>query len=454
MTDFTAHHIISTFARAVEVLGTATRPATVLRGKVIREAERGVWVRTSGRSFAPEHFVTETDLRSGTYVAATPDGVAMTFPARDGRTPSTNIYDRDASQLMIVLGQLKIAGYGTDDVLLFRYENDAPDATRPVSYRNLRELDRYIATCRHARTHRDTCPNCDAATDTIVSAIAGTGVKVTERLGDHTHRLGMIAVLGDTWAAMTDDRDLIGTGIVSADSAVRALRLDHKRRSHQLALRHVPAAAFIPGNPFRRADLERTVDTAAMMVLADDPDVRRALRTLNAAGITTGTMFEAALRLKAEQDARLAPALAQRPNMMDLDVARTMSLKPEEIVSGPTSLVTHALGRSDMLRPQPTTFRTTNYFVQEAAALRELLTEVHTAACHLSDTHDLCFRIPSRHHDETRMPCVVRQEKAVRLWTKRNRARREYPEIYATSGLYPDSVADLIAAIDPDPSAL
>jgi len=74
---------------------------------------------------------------------------------------------------------------------------------------------------------------------------------------------------------------------------------------------------------------------------------------------------------------------------------------------------------------------TTPAVARAAAAMSELgrvlreqykLDPTHTAACHLSEHHELCVRIPRGAPSDAVMPCVFEQRVAVRRWLVRQRA--------------------------------
>ncbi len=90
------------------------------------------------------------------------------------------------------------------------------------------------AVCYHGNTVTDSCPGCDALEEDVKDLLFRGGVDVTD---GESIRLGTIGRHEDgTWAAMTGGEEVVGTGIIDADSAVRALRLDHKCRMHPFAI--------------------------------------------------------------------------------------------------------------------------------------------------------------------------------------------------------------------------
>lgn len=139
------------------------------------------------------------------------------------------LYDRLLSKAVIVLGG-DAAGN-----LVVRYENALDDITCPVDEKILRCSPDFVAICAHNYTSNDSCPGCDADYDTLINKVERYGVEVSDHigqsLGQPSTELGMIYQHADcTWSAVTPSGVILGSNIVDADSAVRALRLDHKIR--------------------------------------------------------------------------------------------------------------------------------------------------------------------------------------------------------------------------------
>lgn len=212
--------------------------------------------------------------------------------AGDAPTLTTKIYDRTACQSMIVLGT-----YPNGMGVYFRYESDKHDKVREVSRTRLRTLTKYAALCGHGYTANDSCPGCDADHGTRAGDIELYGTEVSEHIGQPVGQahieLGMIYRHADcTWSALSPTGVVIGSNIVSADSAVRALRLDHKVRVWRTAL-----------NDNVLYDARKLDEKLSAIGITDRnrQQVEDAVSLLRACGIITGEQFERRLSALTEE---------------------------------------------------------------------------------------------------------------------------------------------------------
>lgn len=218
------------------------------------------------------------------------------------------LYDWLSSKVVTVLGGTAAGS------LVVRYKNAPDDVTCTIDEKILRCSPDFVAVCAHYYTANDLCPGCDADYDELINMVERYGVEVSDHIGQALGKpnieLGMIYQHADcTWSAVSPSGVVLGSNIVDADSAVRALRLDHKIRVWFTAL-----------NDNVLHDARKLDEAAAQNVdTREDYEIRQAVRTLMSYGVTTAAQFVAhvadVLKLDGVLAATEAKILAPEPNV-------------------------------------------------------------------------------------------------------------------------------------------
>ena len=142
------------------------KPVTVLGTELITnswgDSQTVVWVRSADgvEFYRPvDHFTRTHPTLGEHYVATDANGEPQI------KATLVKLYDDAACQAMLVLGTGVSPRYPAIPGVLFRYENDRPDAVKFVAALELKRNPRYSAVCKHVYGPHDSCPNCDAVAE-------------------------------------------------------------------------------------------------------------------------------------------------------------------------------------------------------------------------------------------------------------------------------------------------
>jgi hypothetical protein len=184
-----------------------------------------------------------------------------------------------------------------------------------------------VALCAHGYTANDSCPGCDIEHDDLAARMNDHGVAVSVRIvTGHTIELGTIYQHADcTWSSMVPTGEVIAVSVPTADSAIRVLTLDHKRRVWLTAINEAQTRAE------EAAELDvvaaEFLDADGMVVMSDaeafevysltgtpshrDREIDEAVRLLVRYGIDTPARFIAHVErvLKADHEAFVSDLL-------------------------------------------------------------------------------------------------------------------------------------------------